>query len=117
MARPNNMYELLLKDVMTGFEPGTWVSVRTYVSPASAFTSVRNLKAGARPIPGKRDEWEFEAHKEMVVSEEGDQVKGSVLYARWLPKTRHVATVSTVQDQRPVHGPPSPEPEPEEDVG
>lgn len=83
-GRPNTLYFDLLEQVKRDWAAGTWISIRSFANPTSAFVSKRAIEGGKRPVPGGVREWEFSAHKEDIEDVDGQRIPGSVLYARWL---------------------------------
>lgn len=79
------MYGPLFQGVRDAYGPGVWVKAVCFADECSARVALKKIRAGEREVPGGQAEWDLEAIVERVEVEGGGTVRGSVLYARWVP--------------------------------
>ena len=79
-GRPNDLYHKLFTDALR-HPVGTRVLIRQFASTTSAYTALRFIRSGKRPIPGELQQWVLEAHVCEVELEGGEKIKGSALWA------------------------------------
>lgn len=84
-GRPSTLYLTLLQEVIDVHGPGVRVQIKDFVDRTSAYTARLKLLDGSRPVPGDVTEWQFDAHVEDVMCEDGTVVRGSSLFATYLP--------------------------------